>query len=292
MEKPKCLIDINAIEDATLREALKRFDWDGDGELTDEELRTASESYRDVKRGRKYLTYALIAVVILTSLITGALSLSVYFIFASMKDTNVDETTGTMMVKDQLDMEVNVKSHGATFAPDLVMIDEESGVEKSCYDSDKVSEMFKTVSGGTYVTMVETDGETGHVSVYDVGVGASGADNNNRPGPKASWSDTDVSFAGGVVLKPDLSCSEDYYEVQVEDEDAILDNDDETRRRQRRKLQEEYLLHRHLAHRDEVMIDMGLKERPTGDTDDAMVRLGLKKGSKEEHRKLMGLMYS
>jgi hypothetical protein len=281
-EKPTNVIDINAVEDPATQEALKLFDWNKDGKLTYEELRIASDLYRDVKRGYKYTIYALIAVFILAALITGALSLSVFFIFVSTKETNIDTTTGTMMVKDQPGIEVNVKSHGAKFAPDAVMIDEESGMKKNCFNGDKVSEIFKTVSSGTYVTIVDTDGETGDVSVYDVGMGPSGGENNNDvPTPKATWSSTNISFAGGMVLKPNPNCSKNYYEGQDEDEDVILDVIDGTRRRQRRKLQEEYSLCRHLSHRDEVMIEMGLKDRPTSDTDEAMVRLGLKKGSKK-----------
>jgi hypothetical protein len=269
METKEQTIDINAVKDPTLKEALKRFDGNGDGKLTVEELRIASDLVRDVKRGRKYTMYALVAVFILSALITGSLSLAVFLIFSSMKDTSVDTTTGTMMVKDQPSMEVNVKSHGATFSPDAVMFDEESGMEKHCYDSDKVSEMFKAVSSGSYVTMVNTDSETGDVSVFDLGVGASGADNNNGPASKATWSSANVSFAGGTVLIPDPTCSKDYYEGEDEDEDVILDIDDETRRskrrRRRRKLQEEYSQCRHLVHRDKAMINLGLKELPTSD---------------------------
>jgi hypothetical protein len=269
MEKPEQTIDINAVEDLLLKKALTYFDENEDGILTVQELRAASDSHRDVKRGQKYTLYALVAVFVLSALITGSLSLSVYFIFVSTKDTNIDTTTGTMMVKGQQGMEVGMKSHGATFAPDAVMFDEERGTEKQCYNSDKVKEIFKAVSSGSSVTMVNTDGETGDVSVYDVGVGASGANDNNGPTSKTTWSSTNVSFAGGTVLIPDRSCSKDYYEGQDVDEaeDAILDVDDETRlRRQRRKLEEEYSMCRHLVHRDEVMIDLGLKEQPTSDT--------------------------
>jgi hypothetical protein len=265
MEKSEQTIDINAVEDPLLKKALTKFDWNGDGELSVEELRIASDLLRDVKRGRKYTVYALVAVFILLALITGSLSLSVFLIFASMKDTSVDTTTGTMMVKDHPGMEIGTKSHGAMFAPDAVMIDEEWGLEKRCYNSDKVKEMFKAVLGGTYVTLVNTDSETGDVSGYDIGVGATAADNNKGPESTATWSSTNVSFAGGMVLIPDPTCSNDYYEGQDEHEDVILVVDDETRRRQRRKLQEEYSLCRHLVRRDEVMIELGLKEHPTND---------------------------
>lgn len=248
------VIDIDEIDDPQVRAALAMFDYDGNGTLDEAELRRAADAHKSVLRGRKYAILALIAMFLFTVLITGALSIAVYYIVGSQKDTTIDADTGTMMVKDHEDVEVNMKSHGKAFVPDAAIRDIHTGKPKNCVSHDKATQMFKNVYEGTTVRYAETDADTNDVKVYNAGTGSSDE--------AATWSSTSIDMGGGVKLIPDLSCTNAMIDAGMageEDGDGILVEDDGSNRRRRRKLTQNNLMRRHIQLRQQAMNDIGIE---------------------------------
>jgi Ca2+-binding EF-hand superfamily protein len=236
--KGENVIDLNLIPDDNAKLALAVFDFDGDGMVDESELRRAAESHETVLKGRKYAIWALTGVVLFTIFITGALSLAVYFIVGSMKDTAVDPTTGAMKVKNE-DVPVNVESHGMTFLPD-VMTDPETETSIVCVRYDQAADMFQSTVAGVNGRFVETEEWTGDITVKDIG----SSNVNDEHG--TMWTDDEI-YMGDIVLTPSAECTTAYAAAAS----RMLYPDEEVN--SRRKLSRGEMLENHRALRDRVV---------------------------------------
>ena len=137
-------------------------------------------------------------------LVCGGLSVGIYYIVFSMKDTYVNPSTGLMMVKaPEGSTDTNTAGifelPARTLGQGVTITSQGQMGGRTCYSSDSVANMFVNVATGVTTSLVEKDQETGELHVYHLG-------NSDCDESTIMWSNEDVQL-GCVVMIPNLECT-------------------------------------------------------------------------------------
>jgi hypothetical protein len=197
--KPK-RFSLNSLH-PNIAEALKEFDFDGNGKVTVGEVQRGAELLKETKKKHKRAVWALIVQFVVYAALTAASCGVLYHFLFLMKDTAVDPSTGTLMVKSDdssaEDVEVSVKAHGTAFASNSKAVDSETGLEKECIDGATAVAMFVQATEGTPTRYVSEDPSTAALTVFPIG------------SEEASWTNETIDF-GRLVFVPDPDCTSMY----------------------------------------------------------------------------------
>jgi len=181
--------------------ALKAFDFDGNGKVTVDNVARGAEMLKDTQKKYKRVTWAMVVQFVVYAILAGASLGVLYYYLYLMKDMTVDETTGNLMIKTNegvSDQEVSIKSHGETFSYDSFVTDPTTGASKGCVLGSNAASMFRLLSEGTQTKFMVENQESGSLEVTSLG---------NR---KVSWTNTSIDLGDGFVLYPDADCTEKY----------------------------------------------------------------------------------
>ena len=188
-----------------VRNALTAFDYDGDGRLSSNEIARGAEQLQETQKRHRAALWALGIQFVIYAILTAASAGVLYHFLYLMKDTAVDASTGTLVIKGNgaddtgKASPVSVKSVGTAFTYDATAVNATTGLSKGCVYPSQASEIFVQVLEGTNTQFVHEDDTTGDIRVVPLGNGMNGT----------TWTDDGMDF-GGLVLVPDVDCTEKY----------------------------------------------------------------------------------
>jgi hypothetical protein len=218
-------IVLKEILNDNLRTALMPFDRDGDGTIDAEELQQAAKDHQTVLMSRKILAWFSFALLLFTVIVCGGLSVGIYYIVFSMKDTYVNPSTGLMMVKapdgstDTNTAGIGIELPTRTLGQGVTITSQETMGGRTCYSSDSVANMFVNVATGVTTSLAETNQDTDELHIYHLG-------NSDCDESNIVWSNKDVQL-GCVVMVPSLECTNmvrrGRYLSEFADTDAMQD---------------------------------------------------------------------
>lgn len=195
--KPITRFSLNSLH-PKIAAALKEFDFDGTGKVTVGEVQRGAELLKATKKKHKRAVWALIIQFVVYAALTAASCGVLYHFLFLMKDTVVDPSTGTLVVKSDdgstTDLAVSVKAKGNTYSSTGTAIDSETGLEKKCVNGPTAFEMFVQASEGTPTKFVSEDPSTQSLTVIPIGSDVT------------IWTNETIDF-GGLRLVPDLDCT-------------------------------------------------------------------------------------
>ena len=183
-------------------DVLSAFDFDGNGNVTVDEVQRGAELLKETKKKHKRAMWALVIQFVIYAALTAASCGVLYHFLWLMKDTAVDSSTGALMVKSNDGsseaVEVSVQSHGKTFEVDAYIKDSVTGEVKDCVTEEKVREMFNLAIEGTDVRFLEKPTESGEIHVVRLG-----ADD-------ITMTEDLIDFGPALHLIPDEDCSKQF----------------------------------------------------------------------------------
>lgn len=198
-------IVLKEILNDNLRTALTPFDRDGDGTIDAEELQQAAKDHQTVLMSRKILAWFSFVLLLFMIIVCGGLSVGIYYIVFSLKDTYVNPSTGLMMVKapdgstDTNTAGIGIELPTRTLGQGVTITSQGEMGGRTCYSSDSVANMFVNVATGVTTSLAETNQETDELHVYHLG-------NSDCDQSNILWSNKDVQL-GCVVMVPSLECT-------------------------------------------------------------------------------------
>jgi len=158
-------------------------------------------------------------------IVCGGLSVGIYYIVFSMKDTYVNPSTGLMMVKAP-DGSTDSNTAGIfelptrTLGQGVTITSQGTMDGRTCYSSDSVANMFVNVATGVTTSLAETNQDTDELHIYHLG------SNSDCDESNIVWSNKDVQL-GCVVMVPSLECTNmarrGRYLSEFTDTDAMQD---------------------------------------------------------------------
>ena len=198
-------IVLKEILNDNLRTALTPFDRDGDGTIDAEELQQAAKDHQTVLMSRKILAWFSFVLLLFMIIVCGGLSVGIYYIVFSMKDTYVNPSTGLMMVKapdgstDTNTAGIGIELPTKTVGQGVTITSQGTMDGRTCYSSDSVANMFVNVATGVTTSLAETNQDTDELHIYHLG-------NSDCDESNIVWSNKDVQL-GCVVMVPSLECT-------------------------------------------------------------------------------------